>query len=190
MTIDRIRRRRLWVLPVMALLSLSAIVLGMGRRTARPAPTPDDALPSWARRPDTPDAQRAIDWVAATSIGVSIRLTAEGIAMGRTREGARGIVTMASDSYSQFPPEDRLRDDLLWAHDSIAREVVGHAWASTFGIDNGNPVDIHFGDHVPDTRTMQGAIWRGPLGLWIDVAGWMAGRMPVPGYRQTMRRSA
>jgi hypothetical protein len=117
------------------------------------------------------DARRYIDRVVGIRDGVSIYLTGAGIALGRSQAGAACLVTMASDLYSRVPADQRERDDLMWAHTSLTREVVGHAWASTFGIDNGNPIDVAFVDHTGESPTMQGLLWRTPLGLWIDVLG-------------------
>lgn len=117
--------------------------------------------------PDDPDTARYIVSVTSTPVGVSILLTEDGIDAGHSCDGAARIVAMASNLYAQLPPDQRLRDDLLWANPVITREVFAHAWGASLGIDNGNPVDIVFADYLGESSSVQGAVWGGPLSAAI-----------------------
>jgi hypothetical protein len=121
--------------------------------------------------PDDAETARYIVSVTATSFGVSILLTDEGVDLGRSCDGGARIVTMASDLYAQLPADQRLRDDLLWANPVITREVVAHAWGASMGIDNGNPVDIVFADYTGESSSIQGRIWGGPFNAAIRCPG-------------------
>jgi hypothetical protein len=121
--------------------------------------------------PDDPDTAEFIVSVTSTPVGVSILLTDAGVDAGRSCEGAARIVRMASDLYARLPPDQRLRDDLLWANPTITREVFAHAWGASLGIDNGNPVDIVFADYLGESSSIQGAVWGGPLNAAIRCSG-------------------
>lgn len=137
------------------------------RRAATP-PEPNVACPDASA---DPEIAALIVRVTATGNGVSILLTSAGIDAGRSCDGARRLVRMASDLYRRIPAAERLRDDLLWATPAITREVFAHAWAAELGIDNGNPVDVVFADYTGESTTLQGAIWNGPLGKIFDLLG-------------------
>jgi hypothetical protein len=129
----------------------------------------DDSDAANAICPDDPETRNYIERVTSTSFGVSILMTAEGIDLARTCDGAETMVTMASDLYARIPADHRLRDDLLWANPTIRREVFSHAWAAWLGIDNGNPVDIVFDDYTGESSTLQGRFWHGPLSRVFDL---------------------
>jgi len=113
--------------------------------------------------PTDPEVATLIEWVMAASDGAVIRLTPEGIAHGRSCDGARELVRMASDLYASLPESERLEPDLLWANPALTREVYAHAWASTLGSERGNPVNVVFADYIGDPSSFQSRVFRSPL---------------------------
>ncbi len=107
------------------------------------------------------DIQTYISSVRAFPGGVSIGLTAEGIDLGLSCDGAAAIVSMASGEYGRLQQGVREYDDLLWANPYITVEVNAHAILSATNIpelvSHGNPIDIVFADYW--TPGSQGLMW-------------------------------
>ncbi|HYH11395.1 MAG TPA: hypothetical protein VD789_03485 [Thermomicrobiales bacterium] len=130
----------------------------------------DDQCASSTPEPDTacaiptdPEVAALIVWVMAVDDGVVIYLTSEGIAHGRSCAGAAELVTMASDLYAGLPEDERLESDLLWANPALTREVYAHSWATTLGIDRGNPINVVFSDFTGDPDSFQSRVYRGSM---------------------------
>lgn len=123
-------------------------------------PAPNVACADPAAEPEIADL---IDWVMAADDGAVIHLTPEGVAHGRTCDGAAQLVEMASRLYARLPEREHLEDDLLWANPALTREVYAHAWATTMGSGRGNPVNVVFSDYAGDPGSFQSRIYRGPL---------------------------
>lgn len=113
--------------------------------------------------PTEPEVAALLVWVMAADDGAVIQLTPEGIARGRSCDGAAELVTMASDLYAGLPKDERLESDLLWANPALAREVYAHAWAATLGSDRGNPVNVVFSDYAGDPDSFESRIYQGPM---------------------------
>lgn len=156
-------------IPSLVLAELVALAGPAGSTTAQV--DPDDRCASMPPEPNVacvdpgtdPGVAALIVWVMATDNGASIYLTEAGIARGRSCDGAAELVTMASGLYASLPNAERMRDDLLWAHPALTREVYAHSWAATVGSDRGNPVDVVFSDHTGDPDSFQSWVYRGPM---------------------------
>ena len=152
-------------------IALSAVLLLLTGGPATAQVDPDDRCATPPPEPDVactdpatdPEAVAHIVWVMATDNGASIYPTDQGIARGRSCEGAAELVSLASELYAGLPETARLRDDLLWANPALTREVYAHTWAAAMGSDRGNPVDIVFSDYTGDPDSFQSRVYRGPM---------------------------
>lgn len=129
-------------------------------RCTDPPPEPSVAC---ADPVSEPEVAGVIVWVEATDDGAIIYLTPEGIAQGRSCQGAAELVTMASDLYARLPESERSRSDLLWANPALTREILAHAWAALAGAERSNPVNVVFSDFTGDPDTFQSRVYRGPM---------------------------
>jgi hypothetical protein len=70
-----------------------------------------------------------IEWIRATSDGVVIRLTAQGLSKGKDMKGATELAKWTASLYSKLPLRQRKWYDLNWAVDPLDREINYHALA-------------------------------------------------------------
>jgi hypothetical protein len=111
-----------------------------------------------------------IEWIRATSDGVVIRLTSQGLSKGKNLTGATELARWTASLYSKLPLRQRKWYDINWAVEPLNREIYYHAlayndcpswmrfpcsqiWARA------NPVNARFADY------WSGAGW---IAWWLD----------------------